>query len=96
MSAAYLPAASFAGLAGWLVMRSIPRPIDQAVALADSVARGDLLARVDVAVNDEAAKLLASRSRASQNLTNIDSKVNLPASLRFGVPGCQASAPTAP
>ncbi len=73
--AACLLAAGFAGLAGWWVTRSITRPIDQAVGLAEAVAQGDLSARVEVTGNDEISTLLASLSRMSQNLAGIVSSV---------------------
>jgi methyl-accepting chemotaxis protein len=75
--AACLLAAGFAGIAGWLVTRSITRPIDQAMNLAESVAQGDLSARVEATGNDEIARLLTSLSRMSQNLAGIVSSVRL-------------------
>jgi methyl-accepting chemotaxis protein-1 (serine sensor receptor) len=75
--AACLLAVGFAGLAGWLVTRSITRPIDQAVNLAEAVAQGDLSARIEVTGDDEVSKLLASLSRMSQNLAGIVSSVRM-------------------
>jgi methyl-accepting chemotaxis protein-1 (serine sensor receptor) len=73
--AACVLAACFAACAGWLVTRSITRPIDDAVKLAESVAQGDLTSRVEVTGNDEVSKLLEALSRMSQNLAGIVASV---------------------
>ena len=75
--AACLLATGFAAAAGVFVTRSITRPIHRAVALAVSVAEGDLSARVAVTGTDETAKLLTALGRMSRNLEGIVSKVRL-------------------
>jgi len=50
-------------LLGWLITRSIVRPMARAVAVAESVSRGDTSVRIEVEGRDEAAQLLASMDR---------------------------------
>jgi len=59
-----------AGLA-WAITRSITRPIGQAVALAQTVARGDLRSRLDVQRHDEAGTLLRALVAMNQSLAGI-------------------------
>jgi len=73
--AACLLAVGFAAIAGFLLTRSITRPIDQAVQLAVAVSEGDLTARVDATGKDEVSKLLAALGRMSRNLEGIVSRV---------------------
>jgi methyl-accepting chemotaxis protein len=68
-------AVGFACVAGVMVTRSITRPIAQAANLAESVANGDLSARMDVRGDDEVDKLLNALGRMSQNLHGIVSRV---------------------
>jgi methyl-accepting chemotaxis protein len=70
-------AIALAGGAGWVATLSIIRPIDQAVKLAETVARGDLATHITVTGKDEAAQLLAALSRMSQNLSGIVASVRM-------------------
>ena len=65
----------FAVWVGWIISRSITRPVAQAVSLAESVAAGDLTRRVHVQGRDELAKLLGSLNGMSENLARIVSDV---------------------
>ena len=58
-----------------VITRSITRPIQQAVDVADTVAKGDLTATIDVVGNDEPAKLLTALSRMNESLAGIVSQV---------------------
>ena len=58
-----------------LIARSITGPIDQAVALAQRVAAGDLSTHIDVQGNDELARLLQALQRMNGSLVQIVSNV---------------------
>ncbi len=71
LSAACLLAVCFAVTAGVLVTRSITRPINTAVTLADAVAKGDLTMQIQNLGNDETAKLLTSLKAMQENLSHV-------------------------
>jgi methyl-accepting chemotaxis protein-1 (serine sensor receptor) len=73
--AACLLAAGFAAAAGVLVTRSITRPIDKAVQVAEAVADGKLSTRAEAHGSDEISKLLAALSRMTENLHGIVANV---------------------
>ncbi|MDQ5896046.1 MAG: hypothetical protein RLZZ592_746 [Pseudomonadota bacterium] len=52
----------------WQLARSVTRPLDQAVTVAESVAGGDLSQRLDVQGDDEPARLLHALDRMCQQL----------------------------
>ncbi|AJK50830.1 MCP four helix bundle domain-containing protein [Burkholderia plantarii] len=58
-------------LTGWFITRSITRPINGAVALAEAVASGDLTHRLDVTGRDEVSRLLAALGRMTESLNTI-------------------------
>ncbi|WP_051971879.1 methyl-accepting chemotaxis protein [Massilia sp. 9096] len=58
-------------LAGHLVSRSIRTPLARAVALADTVAAGDLTTIIDVRGNDETARLLLALREMNASLSGI-------------------------
>ncbi|MFC5458342.1 methyl-accepting chemotaxis protein [Massilia niabensis] len=62
-------------LAGVLVSRSIVRPLGRAVEVAQSVASGDLRARIEVTSNDETGQLLAALNAMNTSLKAIVTKV---------------------
>ncbi len=62
-------------LAGVVVSRSIVRPIDHAVKVAQAVAGGDLRARIDVTSNDETGQMLDALKTMNASLTGIVAKV---------------------
>ncbi|MBC7574189.1 MAG: HAMP domain-containing protein [Herminiimonas sp.] len=64
-------AVGFAAIAGVLVTRSITRPINTAVQLADAVAKGDLTMQVENHGNDETARLLTSLKAMQENLSRV-------------------------
>ena len=55
-------------LFGWLLTRSITRPLAHAVALAGQVASGDLTADIQATSRDEVGQLLASLKRMNESL----------------------------
>jgi methyl-accepting chemotaxis protein len=67
LGAAALAAAVGAFIA-WAITRSITRPIARAVEVAETVAAGDLSARVTVQGRDETAQLLGALQRMSESL----------------------------
>ena len=63
---------SFAAIA---ITRSITVPISRAVAVASTVAAGDLTSRIDVHGNDETAQLLRALARMNDSLAHIVGQV---------------------
>ncbi|MBX9961444.1 MAG: methyl-accepting chemotaxis protein [Burkholderiales bacterium] len=63
------------GLA-WLIIRSITRPLDAAVAIADRIAGGDLSGEIEVRGKDETALLLQSFSRMQHSLRTLVGEIN--------------------
>ena len=62
-------ATALSALAGWLITRSVTAPINQAVDLAETVAQGDLTARIDVQRSDETGRLLNALKDMMASLT---------------------------
>ncbi|QIE25621.1 Methyl-accepting chemotaxis protein II (plasmid) [Caballeronia sp. SBC1] len=68
--------AVFAGIAiGWLITRSITTPIGRAVVIAETVARGDLTANIEVSGKDEASQLLAAMRHMNERLVDVVGRV---------------------
>jgi methyl-accepting chemotaxis protein len=68
--------AMLAGVAiGWLITRSITAPIRRAVLIAETVARGDLTARIEVSGKDEASQLLAAMRHMNERLVDVVGRV---------------------
>ena len=63
-----------AGIALWIV-RSITRPLNQAVSVANQLAEGDLAVRIDVVSRDETGMLLASMKNMVEKLSQIITEV---------------------
>jgi methyl-accepting chemotaxis protein len=63
-------------LVGHLVSRSIRAPLARAVALADTVAAGDLTTVIDVRGNDETARLLRALREMNASLSGIVGEVD--------------------
>lgn len=59
----------------WLLARSIARPLDGAVAVADAVAAGELHRRIDAHGKDEVAQLLWALQRMQHGLVRIVAQV---------------------
>lgn len=64
-------AISSALVTGWLIARSITRPIQEAVKVAEAVADGDLTHRLDTKGTDEVARLLRALGRMTNSLNRI-------------------------
>ncbi|RSZ57356.1 HAMP domain-containing protein [Massilia atriviolacea] len=62
-------ATAISALAGWLITRSVTVPIGEAVALAETVARGDLTTRIEVTRQDETGRLLSALKDMVAGLT---------------------------
>ncbi|NHZ61686.1 methyl-accepting chemotaxis protein [Massilia genomosp. 1] len=62
-------ASAVSALAGWLITRSVTVPIGEAVALAETVARGDLTTRIVVTRQDETGRLLNALKDMVESLT---------------------------
>ncbi|NHZ99271.1 methyl-accepting chemotaxis protein [Massilia sp. CCM 8734] len=62
-------ATAVSALAGWLITRSVTVPIGEAVALAETVARGDLTTRIVVTRQDETGRLLSALKDMVESLT---------------------------
>jgi methyl-accepting chemotaxis protein len=70
-----LTAAIMAVLIGWFITRSITVPVNRAVALAQTVAAGDLSGQVDVRSKDEIGLLLQALNDMTRSLNNIVGQV---------------------
>ena len=55
-------------LMAWFLSRSITRPLSHAVALAETVAMGDLRSEIDINSRDEVGQLLAALKRMNESL----------------------------
>lgn len=59
----------------WWVTRSITKPIGEAVAIAETVASGDLTSRIEVKSKDETGQLLLALKKMNESLVKIVSEV---------------------
>jgi methyl-accepting chemotaxis protein len=66
---------ALAAWVGWQIVRSITRPLAQAVSVAEAVAGGDLRTEIRVEGKDETAQLLGALQRMNTGLVNIVSQV---------------------
>jgi methyl-accepting chemotaxis protein len=64
-------AALLAVAVGWLFTRSITHPMRQAIAIAKTVAAGDLTSRIEVDTKDETGELLAALKAMNESLRSI-------------------------
>jgi len=56
---------------GWLLSSAVTRPLNRAVALAETVAAGDLRSEIVVDTKDETGQLLAALKRMNENLSEM-------------------------
>lgn len=68
-------ALAFGALCSWLLTTGITRPLRQALAVAKTVAGGDLTHRIEVSSTDETGALLTALSDMNDNLVNIVTEV---------------------
>ena len=68
-------ALALGGLIAWLIMRSITRPINQALKIAQTVATGDLTSRIEVNSRDETGQLLQALKDMNDSLVKIVGQV---------------------
>ncbi len=64
-----------AAFVGWVLVRAIVRPLEQAVAIAGAVAQGDLTQTIEVTSNDETGRLLQALKDMNDSLVKIVSQV---------------------
>ncbi|MBS7457257.1 methyl-accepting chemotaxis protein [Coralloluteibacterium stylophorae] len=57
-----------AAACGWLITRSLTRPLSEATRVADAIAGGDFSSVIDARANDETGRLLASMQRMQVTL----------------------------
>ncbi|WP_394780391.1 methyl-accepting chemotaxis protein [Undibacterium sp.] len=70
-----LIALSAGGILAWLITRSITRPIDNAVKIAQTVASGDLTSKIEITSTDETGQLLQALKDMNTSLVNIVGQV---------------------
>jgi methyl-accepting chemotaxis protein len=58
-----------------LIVRSITKPVNEAVNVANAVASGDLTSRIDVTSNNETGRLMLALKQMNDNLVDLVSKV---------------------
>jgi methyl-accepting chemotaxis protein len=63
--------ASLGALLAWVITRSITVPLNDAVAVAERVAQGDLSSRIEVRSSDETGRLLAALKAMNESLVGI-------------------------
>jgi methyl-accepting chemotaxis protein len=61
----------------WMITRSITRPLDRAVRVAETVAAGDLTSDIDGSGRDETSKLLRALKKMNDNLLDIVGQVRV-------------------
>ena len=66
-----------ATMIAWMITRSITRPLDRAVHVAETVAAGDLTSAIDSEGRDETSKLLRALKKMNDNLLDIVSQVRV-------------------
>ena len=62
-------------LFAWLITRSITRPIDKAVKVAQTVAAGDLSARIEIESRDETGQLMQALKHMNDSLAKVVGEV---------------------
>jgi len=62
-------------LFAWLISRSITRPIDKAVKVAETVAGGDLSARIEIDSRDETGQLMLALKHMNDSLAKVVGEV---------------------
>jgi methyl-accepting chemotaxis protein len=77
MLAAVTALFAFGGLMLYVIARSVTRPLNNAVEIAERVAAGDLTAHIATEGRNETARLLASLGRMNDNLRDIVSEVRV-------------------
>ncbi len=68
---------SFAAIIGLLLVRAIVGPLNEAIAIANAVASGDLTSRIEVNTTNETGRLLQALKTMNDNLADLVSKVRM-------------------
>jgi methyl-accepting chemotaxis protein len=63
------------GIAAWFITRTITRPINEAVKVAETVAAGDLTSHITASAKDETGRLLQALQKMNDSLVNIVGEV---------------------
>jgi methyl-accepting chemotaxis protein-1 (serine sensor receptor) len=66
---------ALAAVLGWLLVRAIVRPLEEAVRIAGAVAQGDLTQRIEVRSNDETGRLMGALRDMNDSLVEIVTRV---------------------
>ncbi|MGZ0020323.1 methyl-accepting chemotaxis protein [Nitrosomonas sp. wSCUT-2] len=66
-----------AGVIGFLLIRAVIGPLNEAVAVANAVAAGDLTSRIDVNSTNETGRLLQALKTMNDNLVDLVGKVRM-------------------
>jgi len=72
-------AVALGGLLAWRIIRSVRRPIEGAIAVAERIARGDLSGQVRVESSDEVGRLLQAVALMQQRLRELVAEIRLSA-----------------
>jgi methyl-accepting chemotaxis protein len=67
-AAIVLASAALGGLIGWRITRSIKRPIDNVIRIAERIARGDLMSEVTSSAQDEIGRLMTAIASMQEKL----------------------------
>ncbi|MEO8103800.1 MAG: methyl-accepting chemotaxis protein, partial [Betaproteobacteria bacterium] len=70
-------AVSVSLMLGWIIIRSIVVPLEEATTIAQRVASGDLTARIEVTSNDETGRLLQALKRMTDSLSALVEEVRI-------------------
>jgi methyl-accepting chemotaxis protein len=68
-------AVAIGAIVAWLISRSITRPINAAVLVAETVAAGDLSSRIESTSTDETGRLLTALKKMNDSLLDVVSRV---------------------
>lgn len=68
---------AFAAIIGFLLIRAIVTPLNEAIAVANAVASGDLTSRIEVNSTNETGRLLQALKIMNDNLVDLVSKVRM-------------------
>lgn len=61
---------------GWVISRSVSRPIIQVVEVANRLAEGDMTVKIESTTRDEVGQLLSAMQHMTQRLTQVVAEVN--------------------
>ena len=68
-------------LLGWRITRSVTRPIDSAISVAERIAAGDLSSGIEISSNDEIGRLLLAVRAMQDHLSSLVGEIRVSAEL---------------